>query len=149
MFGFKGTVWQYHWGYYVQATRELELGIVTIIMTTAYEALNASRCVYPQLFTFHSIRKGEVLVIPGIQSRKRTQFDDGWWSPRLNLRLLTCHTVKPENSWTAQPKTANRCVSTFAQSGSSFLETRDTRCVYWGVRRRDSVTVTAMPAQRL
>lgn len=41
----------------MQATRELELGIVTIIMTTAYQALNASRCVYPQLFTFHSIRK--------------------------------------------------------------------------------------------
>ena len=41
----------------VQATRELELGIVRIIMTTAYEALNTSRCVHPQLFTLHSIQE--------------------------------------------------------------------------------------------
>ena len=41
----------------VPATRELELGIVMMIMTTTYEALNTSRCVHVQLFTLQSVQE--------------------------------------------------------------------------------------------
>lgn len=56
--------------------RELELGIVRMIMTTTYEALNTSRCVHLQLFTLHSVqgRRGA-----GYSWNPEQETNTVWW----------------------------------------------------------------------